>query len=54
MLVDGDDELLGVSVLKVFNSIYTKKGLDVLYSNLILNDGFRYIQKGWSSAYSED
>lgn len=26
-LVDGDDELLGVNVFKVFNSMYTLKGL---------------------------
>jgi hypothetical protein len=26
-LVDGDDELLGVNVLKVLNAMYTKHGL---------------------------
>ncbi len=36
-LVDGDDELLGVSALKVFNSLYTANNLDVLYSNLVIN-----------------
>lgn len=36
-LVDGDDELLGVNVFKVFNSVYTRKGLEVLYSNIIVN-----------------
>jgi hypothetical protein len=37
-LVDGDDELLGVNIFKVFNSVYTLEGLDVLYSNIIVNE----------------
>jgi hypothetical protein len=36
-LVDGDDELLGVNIFKVFNSVYTRKELEVLYSNIIVN-----------------
>lgn len=52
-LVDGDDELLGINVLKVFNSVYTLKGLEVMYSNIIINDKGKEIRKGWSSGYSD-
>ena len=51
-LVDGDDELLGINVLKVFNSVYTLKGLEVMYSNIIISDKGKEIRKGWSSGYS--
>jgi hypothetical protein len=37
LVVDSDNEFLGVNVFKVFNSIYTRKDLDVLYSNIISN-----------------
>ena len=45
--------MLGVNVLKVFNSVYTKKGLEVMYSNIIINDKGKEIRKGWSSGYSD-
>ena len=51
-LVDGDDELLGVNVFKVFNSVYTKKNLDVLYSNIIVNEKNEHVKRGWSSGYT--
>ena len=54
-LADGDDELLGVNIFKVFNSLYTKKNLDVLYSNFIVNDKKQaYMKRGWSSGYTEE
>lgn len=54
-LIDGDDELLGVNVLKVFNSVYTKKKLDVLYSNFInSNRRDNKVGLGWSRAYTVD
>jgi hypothetical protein len=52
-LVDGDDELLGINVLKVFNSVYTRKGLEVMYSNIIVNDKNKYVKQGWSSSYTD-
>lgn len=54
ILVDGDDELLGVNIFKVFNSVYTKKNLDVLYSNLIVNEKNADLKRGFSSAYTEE
>ena len=39
-LVDGDDELLGVNIFKVFNSLYVTKKLEVLYSNYITFHGY--------------
>jgi hypothetical protein len=54
-LIDGDDELLGVNVLKVFNSIYTQKKLDVLYSNFLnSNRGAKTVSLGWSRGYTPD
>lgn len=50
VLLDGDDELLGVNVLKVFNSMYTKLKLEVMYSNIIINNRRnRNVRRGWSS-----
>jgi glycosyltransferase involved in cell wall biosynthesis len=52
-LVDGDDELLGVNVFKVYNSLYTQQGLEVLYSSMIMNNRRdRYAVKGWGSDYT--
>jgi hypothetical protein len=54
-LVDGDDELIGVNILKVFNSVYKQHGLDVAYSNYIISnrrDGF--VRKGFSGPYSDE
>jgi hypothetical protein len=53
--VDGDDELLGVNVFKVFNSMYKQHGLEVLYSNIIINNRRnRGVGRGWSNYYSPD
>jgi glycosyltransferase involved in cell wall biosynthesis len=55
VLVDGDDELLGVNVLKVFNSMYSRRGLEVLYSNFInSNRRGRKVRLGWSSGYDPE
>jgi glycosyltransferase involved in cell wall biosynthesis len=55
VLLDGDDELLGVNVFKVFNSMYTLQKLEVLYSNIIINNRRnRNVRRGWSSAYTPD
>ncbi len=55
LLVDGDDELLGINVFKVFNSVYTTRNLEVAYSNLIVNTvNTKQVKDGWSSDYSEE
>ena len=38
-MVDGDDELLGRQVLKVFNAVFQEKGLWFVYSNFIMGSG---------------
>lgn len=38
----------------MYNSVYTLKNLDVLYSNIIVNEKNQYIKRGWSSAYSDE
>lgn len=35
MVVDGDDELIGRQVLKVFNSIFSQQDIWFVYSNFI-------------------
>ena len=35
MIVDGDDELLGRQVFKLFNSVFQKEGSWFVYSNFI-------------------
>ena len=39
MIVDGDDELVGRQVLKLFNSMFQKTGAWFVYSNFIMNQG---------------
>ena len=55
MLADGDDELLGVNIFKVFNSEYTTKQLEVAYSNIIVNHlKNKTAFKGWSEEYTPE
>lgn len=55
VLVDGDDEMLGRYSLKVFNHIYQKQNVDVVYSNHVKLD---FLQKkalfGWSRNYTAE
>jgi len=37
LIVDGDDELVGRQVLKLFNSVFQKTGAWFVYSNFIMN-----------------
>jgi hypothetical protein len=51
--VDGDDELIGTYVFKLFNAIYQSKNPGFAYSNHVYyaeDEG--YISKGYSEAYS--
>lgn len=55
VLVDGDDELLGRHSFKVFNHIYTKNNVDIVYSNhLQFYTHTKQVYRGWSQPYSED
>lgn len=55
LLLDGDDELLGVNVFKVFNSVYSTLDVEVAYSNLIVNAVMHnQVKIGWSKPYSEE
>lgn len=55
LIVDGDDELLGVNVFKTFNSVYTTKQQEVVYSNfIVLYHKNNQLRGGWSSAYTEE
>jgi hypothetical protein len=38
MIVDGDDELIGKNVLKLFNIAYQKKKAGFIYSNFYTYD----------------
>lgn len=52
--VDGDDELVGRKVFKVFNAIYQRKKPAVAYSISLeywVYDNF--IKDGWSKPYSD-
>lgn len=52
LVVDGDDELLGVNIFKVFNALYITHGLQVVYSNYVrtinLNDAIKGISKEYT------
>jgi hypothetical protein len=39
MIVDGDDELIGRQVLKLFNTVYQETGAWVAYSNFFTEEG---------------
>ena len=39
MIVDGDDELIGKQVFKLFNSIYQNEELWIVYTNFITEKG---------------
>lgn len=39
MIIDGDDELIGRQVLKLFNAVFQEKGLYFVYSNFLGMDG---------------
>ena len=55
VIVDGDDEILGPFPLKVFNSVYHKWDLEMLWSNHLqyyFND--MKIYQGWSKFYKKD
>ena len=39
IIADGDDELLGRQVLKLFNSVFQKEGVWFLYSNFMTSNG---------------
>jgi len=38
MVVDGDDELIGRQVLKLFNAIFQEKKVLFVYSNCLTSD----------------
>jgi hypothetical protein len=39
MIVDGDDELIGRQVLKLFNAVYQETGAWIVYSNFFTAEG---------------
>ena len=45
MVVDGDDELIGRQVLKLYNSIFQDKDVWFVYSNFVYEDGFGWVFK---------
>jgi hypothetical protein len=47
VVVDGDDELIGRQVLKLFNAVYQESGAWVVYSNFITEEG----RLGYSKPY---
>ena len=51
-MVDGDDELLGVNIFKVFNALYVTHKLEVLYSNFIAFQGYSSVSPGISQPYT--
>lgn len=54
VLVDGDDELLGREILRVFAAVYEKKDAAVVYSNHIkMQWHLGRVGTGWSLDYSE-
>jgi hypothetical protein len=53
MLVDGDDEILGVNILKVFNSVYTTRKQEVVYSNFMSFHGYNTVTCGISEPYTD-
>lgn len=50
MIVDGDDELIGSQVLKVFNAFFQKKNAWFVYSNSLASNG----NIGYSRPYHPD
>jgi glycosyltransferase involved in cell wall biosynthesis len=50
MIVDGDDELLGRQVLKLFNSVFQSKGVWFMYTNFLGSNG----KMGYSRPYPSD
>jgi hypothetical protein len=55
VMVDGDDELLVKDSLKVFNSIYQSKKVEVVYSNHLKVYWHQDdVYPGWSAAYTEE
>ena len=49
IIVDGDDELVGKQVFKLFNAKYQEEGLWVMYTNFITSRG----SVGYSRPYSD-
>ena len=39
MIIDGDDELIGRQVLKLYNAVFQEKGLYFVYSNFLMGGG---------------
>ena len=50
MIIDGDDELLGRQVLKLFNAVFQEKGVWYIYSNFLGSIG----RIGYSRPYHPD
>jgi hypothetical protein len=53
MLVDGDDELVGKNVIKVFNVAHQKLKGGVIYSNYIDYAVDRRLEPGISKSYTQ-
>jgi hypothetical protein len=51
IIVDGDDELLGRYVLKLYNAVYQKMKIFSMYSNYIEVRSERYLTLGVSLPY---
>ena len=52
--VDGDDELIGTNVFKVFNWAYQKQKAGVVYSNFYNYNQPKHLITGFTSAYTDD
>ena len=52
--VDGDDELIGKNVLKMFNAGYQLHKAGVIYSNFYWYDQGRNIMLGFTSEYTKN
>jgi hypothetical protein len=48
MIIDGDDELIGTQILKLYNALFQKNDYWLVYTNFITTYG----SIGYSRAYS--
>jgi len=54
MIVDGDDELIGNNILKIFNTAYQKNKAGVVYSNFYFyNQDSGEVKSGFTSPYTD-
>ena len=52
-ILDGDDEIIGAQTLRLFNAVYQKERLYVLYANFMSYDPAGVLRLGVSRSFSE-